>query len=142
MQYQLAQINVASSCPIEALYLELGCMPLSIIIQSRRINYLHYLTQRKESEMLYKFFITQWNYPAKKNEWSEKVKVDLEEFGIECDLSWIKSKSKLSFKRLVKEQARELALEKLNNLKENHSKMNKLFYVDLEIQRYLSSSGM
>ena len=134
--------NVASSCPIETLYLELGCIPLSIIIQSRRINYLHYLTQRRESEMLYKFFITQWKYPAKRNEWTEKVKVDLEEFGIKCDLGWIKSKSKLSFKKLVKEQARDLAFEKLNYQKENHSKMKKLYYVDLEIQEYLKDKKL
>ena len=48
--------GVASSCPIEALYLELGCLPLSLIIKSRRINYLQYLAKRDSNEMLSKFF--------------------------------------------------------------------------------------
>ena len=51
--------NVATSCPIEALYLELGCLPLDIVVKCRRINYLHYLVTRKKTELLYKFFITQ-----------------------------------------------------------------------------------
>ena len=40
-------LNVASSCPVEALYLELGCVPIRIVIKSRRINYLHHLTTRE-----------------------------------------------------------------------------------------------
>ena len=43
--------QVASSCPIEALYLELGCVPLGLMIRSRRVNYLHHLVHRKENEM-------------------------------------------------------------------------------------------
>ena len=30
--------NVASTCPIEALYLELGCTPLGLVIKARRLN--------------------------------------------------------------------------------------------------------
>ena len=59
--------QVASSCPIEALYLESGCIPLGIIIKSRRINYLHHLATRREEEMLTKVFMTQWNYHSGKN---------------------------------------------------------------------------
>ena len=76
--------NVASSCPIEALYLEMGCLPLSIVIKCRRLNYLHYLVNRSESEMLSKFFIRQWNYPARRNDWTEQIRLDLLEFDI-CD---------------------------------------------------------
>ena len=70
--------NVATSCPIEALYLELGCLPLDIVVKCRRINYLHYLVTRKKTELLYRFFITQWKYPASRNEWTEQVKLDLD----------------------------------------------------------------
>ena len=48
--------QVPRSCPVEALYLELGCIPLGITIRARRINYLHHLVTRKESEMLCKTF--------------------------------------------------------------------------------------
>ena len=109
--------NVASSCPTEALYLELGCVPVGLIIKSRRTNYLHHLATRNENEMLYQFFMTQWNYPCRRNEWTEQVKADLKELGIGDDLSWIMKKSKMSFKSLVKKQVRELALLKLSQKK-------------------------
>ena len=86
-------LNVAASCPVEALYLELGCVPLRIVIKSRRINYLHHLTTRNSSEMIFKFFMAQWNFPANKDEWTEQVRKYLEELKMEEDLEWIGSRS-------------------------------------------------
>ena len=97
-------MNVPSSCPIEALYLELGCVPLSFLIKARRINYLHHLVTRSESEMLSKFFYAQWKYPAKKNEWTMKVREDLKDLSIEENLEKIKKTSKYSFKTMVKKE--------------------------------------
>ena len=82
--------------------------------------------------MLSKIFTKQW-----KHEWTEQVKVDLEELGIPGDLNWIKSKSKLTFKNLIKKQIKELAFMKLMLTKERHSKMNNLEYYTLEMQEYL-----
>ena len=134
--------NVATSCPTEALYLELGCVPVGLIIKSRRTNYLHHLATRNENEMLYQFFMTQWNYPGRRNEWTEQVKADLKELGIGDDLSWIMKKSKMSFKSLVKKQVRELALLKLSQKKQGHSKMSNLNYTNLEIQEYLKKKDI
>jgi hypothetical protein len=129
--------QVASSCPVEALYLELGCIPLGIIIKGRRIKYLHHLVSRDETEMLSKFFYDQWNYPGTKNEWTEQVKKDLLEFDIKVDIEWIKSKSKSSFKTFVKKKTKEVAAKTLKQVKESHSKMSNLEYTDLEMQVYL-----
>ena len=52
------------STPKEALYLELGVVPIGVLIQSRRINFLHYLLSRNESEMIKQFFTTQWFNPT------------------------------------------------------------------------------
>ena len=61
--------------------------------------------------MLSKFFYTQWRFPAKKKEWTNQVRMDMEEPGLRSeDLVWIKKKSKPVFKNLVKKQASELAL--------------------------------
>ena len=106
-------MNVASSCPIEALYLELGCIPLRYIIKSRRVNYLHHLVTRKETEMISKFFYTQWKYPAKKNEWTNKVREDLHDLEIDDNLEEMKKISKYSFKKLVKKKIEEEAFRKL-----------------------------
>ena len=49
-------LKVPISTPQESFYLELGILPIGVIIKARRINYLHYLVKRNQSEMLYKFF--------------------------------------------------------------------------------------
>ena len=87
--------------------------------------------------MCWKIFITQWEFPFTRGEWAEQVRGDLEMFGICDELNWIKSKSRLTFKALVKKQARELALVTLMNKKEKHSKMDDLMYVELSMQNYL-----
>ena len=91
-----APVSVAK----EALYLELGCLPINCVIKARRINYLHYLATRHTDTMLYQFFITQWKYSSKLD-WTRQVKEDLDDFGIEANLDWIKSRSKGWFKNLV-----------------------------------------
>ena len=133
--------GVASSCPIEAFYLEMGCLPFSLVIKSRRLNYLHYLVRRDENEMLYKFFTTQWNHPVK-NDLTEQARSDLEEFEIVDDLEWIKQQLDYKFKRMVKNKARELALEALNQIKSSHSKMDNLFYAEFEMQEYLKDKTL
>ena len=129
-------LNVATSCPIEALYLELGCVPLSYIIQSRRVNYLHHLVTRSENEMLSKFFYTQWNYPAKKNEWTVKVREDLKDIDIEDDLEKIKKMIKYTLKNLVKKKVMDKTLTDLLDKKRKHKKIAKLNYTKLEMQEY------
>ena len=52
-------LNAHSKTPIEALYLELGCLPLRHIIMARRINYLFYLANLNENELLFNFFLAQ-----------------------------------------------------------------------------------
>ena len=47
------------STPSESLYLELGILRIGTIIKARRIKFLHYLLNRKETEMLYQIFSVQ-----------------------------------------------------------------------------------
>ena len=61
---------------------------------------MHYLVNRAESEMLFKFFTKQWHDPCQ-GYWTEKVKENLVEFGIECDFKTMKAKSKDLFTRMV-----------------------------------------
>ena len=53
------------STPMEAMQLELGFMSISTLIKARRINFLHYLATRNESEMLFKFVMAQLDYPGR-----------------------------------------------------------------------------
>ena len=118
------------STPTEALQLELGILSITTIIKARRINYLHYLAARKESEMLAKFFQVQWEY-GDKNYWTNQFKLDLDDLGISSDLNFIRSISKPVFKSLVKRKATEFELKRLLQIKSTHSKMSGLEYSKL-----------
>ena len=74
-----------------------------------------------------KVFIAQWTYPVK-DDWTLKVKENLEEFGMIPSLEYLKSKSANTFKRMVKVRAREYALNILLDKKESHKKMDDLNY--------------
>ena len=127
------------STPIESLYLELGCLDIETIIKSRRLNYLHYLVTREEKEMLSLFFNTQWKYPNRKD-WVEQVRSDLEDFDIPANLDFIREKSHLSFKNLVKKHAKQKMLIKMLEKKSIHSKMKDLHYTDIQLQEYMKSN--
>ena len=124
-----------STC-IESLYLELGLIPLHIILMSRRISYLHYLVNLDPEEMLFKVFEAQWKYPIK-DDWTLKVKANLKEFGLSTDLDQLKSKSSQSFKRNLKIVTKKYTLDFLLKKKSSHKKMDDLQYTKLELQPYL-----
>ena len=99
-----------STC-IESLYLELGLIPISIIIKARRVKYLHYLVQLNENEMLSKVFNTQWKFPTK-DDWTTQVQKDL---NINMSIEEMTKKSPDSFKSYVKVNAKEYTLDGLPN---------------------------
>ena len=102
-------LNTPSTVPAESIYLDLGCLNIKTIIKARRLVYLQYLVKENKSSMLSKFFIAQWKNPAPKNEWTEQVKVDMEDFWLPLDLEQIAKKSVNSFKTEVKKRAKEYA---------------------------------
>ena len=124
-----------STC-IESLYLELGLIPIHIMLKARRVMYLHYLATLNQSEMLYKVFIAQRKFPVK-DDWTEEAKANLEELDLDCTLEELKLKSQNSFKRMVKTKVKEYTLNYLLEVKEKHSKMDNLYYNNLKLQNYL-----
>ena len=112
---------VPFSTPAAAFYLELGVMPISVILKVRRLNYLHNILTGPKSGTLYKFFMIQWLNPSR-GDWTEQVKLDLDDFKINRDLKWMASISKNSFKRIVKTKATEYALRKLCAKKTSYKK--------------------
>ena len=136
--YYTYQIQTTIFDEFFLIYLELGCIPLGIIIRTRRLNYLHHLVTRKENEMLCKTFWTQWHHPVR-GDWVLQVIEDLEMFETPCNLPWIRSKSKLSFKTMVRSKTKELSFKLLSKMKEKHSKMENLLYTELKMQTYLEN---
>ena len=101
-----------------------------------RLKFLHSLVNQDKNCMLYKFFIAQWENPVT-GDWVLQVKNDLSDFGLSHDLSCLKARSQNSFKDLVKKKAVEFAKEKFLEKKAIHSKLDNLYYPDLELQDYL-----
>ena len=81
--------------------------------------------------MLSKFFTAQWKYSCK-DDWTQQVKTELEDFGILENLEDIKAKSKSSFKKLVKVKAKEFAF--YSYCERNLYKLDSLFYTELKRQ--------
>ena len=135
-------VNTPFSVPAEAVYLELGCLNVETIIKARRIIYLHYLLKQEDSSMMSKFFMAQWTYPARKNEWTEQVKSDLNDFGLSLDLDILKNISINSFKSQVKKKAKEYAFYTFLEKQQSHSKLDNLSYSGLRLQKYLNLENM
>ena len=69
-------LSVPVSVPTALLYLELGIVPLSYIIQARRIMFLQYILKRKSDDLLRRFFEAQCRIPSK-NDWCLTVQNDI-----------------------------------------------------------------
>lgn len=129
-------LEAHSKTPTEALYLELGCIPIRFVIMSRRINFLFYILNRPENDLVRNFFEVQQKYPTK-NDWVIAVQKDLNELKIDLTFEDIKNYTKNSFSKLIKGKVKEAAFSYLIELKNQHSKMHMLEYNKLEMQKYL-----
>ena len=87
------------------------------------------------------FFICQWKQPGQ-DDWTLQVKQDLEDFSLPCSIDFVKTKSKYSFKKLVKTKSKDYALYKFLQRKETHSKLVNLNYTELAMQKYLKLTTM
>ena len=134
-------LSAHSKCPSEALYLELGILPISYIIKGRRLMFLYDILSRNENELLSKFFQAQCLNPIR-DDWCNTVKDDLKSLNINMTFDNIQKISKYSFKKLVKSKIRELAFcDLISKIKNNdHSKLKNITYNELKMQPYLKSS--
>ena len=99
-----------SSTSTKSLYLESGCIPIKFMIQAKRIMFLHYLLKREDDELISQVLYAQKEQPIK-NDWFSTVMEDLKDFGLEhLEVEDIKNMSKDHFKKLVKENCKDIAL--------------------------------
>ena len=100
--------------------------------------FLHYLVSLNKDEMLSKFFVAQWNNPVK-HDWTVTVQKDLEELGLNFELSQIKAFKKEKFADIVKKACKASAFKELMSKKQSHSKLDGLNYTELSMKEYLKS---
>ena len=67
-----------------------------MVIKSRRIMYLHHILTRNDNSLILIFFKAQNKYPLK-DDWSETVKKDLNDFNINIEFNALKQMSKRKF---------------------------------------------
>ena len=126
-------IAAHSKTPLEALYLETGSLPLRYILKSRRIMYLHNILKKEENELIRKIYETQKQNPSA-GDFSELVRNDLTEIGMNMSDRQISQLNKQKFKLIVKNKIKDAALNYLKEVKRKHSKMQSLSYEIYQLQ--------
>ena len=134
-------LETPSSTPNVSLYLEMGCLPIRYVIKTRRMMFLHYILNQKETSLIHKFFKAQPENPVK-GDWCKLVNSDLKEINLRLSLEEIKELSLESFRTEVKKAVQKEAFKWLIDEKNKKSKVNDLKYEKLEIQNYLGSKQL
>ena len=98
--------------------------------------FLHYIMNQDPKSMIFKFFETQRKNPTSKD-WVSSVKKDLEELKLDFEFEDLKSIKKNDFKNILKKKIETNALEKLEQKKKLHSKVNHIQHGVLKMQTYL-----
>ena len=133
--------QVPFSCPKEIFYLETGCLPISYIIKSRRVMFLHSILHEESDSMIYNFLQAQMENPVK-GDWILDVKKNLEELKLNLKTEEIMVMSKMKFRKLVLEAVRSKAFGDLLELKNSHKKVKHISYEHFEMQKYLKSKSL
>jgi hypothetical protein len=128
-------LNAPVSTPKEMLFLELGVQPFREILRGRRLNFLHYILSQEADSLLLKVFEAQCRKRTKKD-WVSSVLSDLELLEMNVTLAEIQNMRKGTWKNTIKTHIAEKSLNYLNNLKQKHSKVNKLKHQKLIMQPY------
>ena len=117
-------------------YLELGIYPVRFEIIKRKIIFLQYILQQKESTMVKVVFTATSENPLQ-NDFVDTCKKYLQTLKIDLTFEEIRQMSVYKFKKLVKQKTSEAAFEYLIKKKNSQSKIKDLEYRHLEIQEYL-----
>ena len=134
-------LKAPKGTPKELLYLELGIIPFRDIIIGRRLNFLYTILNENPNSLIYRFFEAQCKYQTRKD-WVTMIEKDLKYLELQdISLEKIKSMSKIQFRNIVKQKIEEKTLEKLEKIKQSHSKAKFLEHNKLRMQKYLQPNS-
>ena len=129
-----------ASTPIESFYLASGTLPIRHIVIGRRLMFLWTILSKSESDLTRKCLSAQQLNPAR-NDLAVTFQNDLDKCGITLTMAEISTLKKSTFRKLVNKQLREVAREYLLNMKDKHSKLNKISD-KYSFESYLSSTNI
>ena len=122
-------LKAHSKTPIEAIYLELGVLPLRFNLMKKRLMYLHCILQRDEDEITKQLVLIQ-----KDNCWEgdfyAQVKIDMENIKVTFDE--VAESTKETFEKMISKKISELAFQFLIAKAKSHSKVNERIYTNCE----------
>ena len=120
-QVMIAICDAHSKTPVEFLYLETSAKPLTYIISSRRLMYLHHIVQKEENELIKRVFKAQNENPTKVD-FCELVKADMDMIGQTYDENILAGYSKSQFKIIIKKLLNEEFFKYLKSMQVKHKK--------------------
>ena len=128
-------LNAPRSTPKEMLFLEMGVVPFRELLIKRRISFLHQILNEDKDSMMHRFLQTQLKNMRPKD-WITQV---LKDINLNASLEEIKVMKKSELKKILKKLVSDTAFERLQKLKENHSKIMNVKHYKLEMQKYLKA---
>jgi hypothetical protein len=117
----------------------MGVLPFREILIKKRISFLHQILNEEKDSIMYRFLQTQLKSMSSKD-WITQVLKDIKDINLNLSLEEIKVMKKSELKKILKKMVADVAFERLQKLKENHSKVINLKYHKLEMQMYLKAS--
>ena len=130
-------LNAHSKTPIEALYLEMGIIPLRFQLMKRRILYLQKILSRADNEIT-KQIVLEQKERSIDGDFYDQVKNDMVVLRI-TDEQLLESKEKL--KEVARRKMNEAAFTYLIDKAKTHSKVNDSLYTNCEGAKYLKHTG-
>ena len=131
-------LGTHSKVPSEMLYLETATIPIEFILASRRINFLHNILIKENTELTKRVYEAQVKNPCK-GDWSMLVKEDMVKVGITLTDTEISEMSKPDFKQLVRKAVKNATFISLKVTQSEHTKIQNIIYNEFNIQPYLKS---
>ena len=120
-EYFLRKImKCPSKSPKESIYLETGTVPISFILQKKRLTYWYHLITREKHELISKVYHAQKRRPIK-GDWVTTIEKDLEEIELGFDEEAVRCMSKKQFKRILSKKINSAAFRHLEQTKATHS---------------------
>ena len=101
--------------------------------------FMHYIMNEKPETMIRKFFETQLKN-EKPKDWVKTVKQDIEDLKLNVNIENIQVLKKSALKRILNKAILNMALKRLNALKQKHSKVQNLSHEKLKMQNYLKAN--
>ena len=129
-QHLLRQLLGAhSKTPLEFLYLETGCTPLTYIVMSRRLIYLKEILSRPKEELISRIYHAQKATP-KPGDWCKTVQEDFDVLQLQMTDEDISMMGTNIYKRYIKSKTKKASFEALEAMLATHTKVNHIKYIN------------